>query len=89
MGNWHRNLFGGLEHTPDVSMEARLVVIERNCEGALPRDADVRWVEAVGLDQSVRRRGLAVMPPASADLLADTPGIRVLEPLGERLLKLA
>jgi hypothetical protein len=89
MGNWHRNLFRGLEHTPDVPMEARLVVIERNCESALPRDPDVRWVEAVGLDQSVRRRGLAVMPPASADLLADTPGIRVLKPLGERLLKLA
>jgi hypothetical protein len=86
MGNWHRNLFRGLDHTPDVPMDARLVVVERNCEGTLPRDADVRWMEAVGLDQTVRRRGVVVMAPANADLLADTPGIRVLRPLGERLV---
>ena len=52
----------------------------------LPRDADLRWLEAVGLDQSVRRRGLAVMAAAQADLLAGTPGIRVLKPLAARLV---
>ena len=72
---------------PTCRWTARLVVVERNCEGALPRDADLRWLEAVGLDQSVRRRGLAVMPPAAADLLAGTPGIRVLKPLGPRLVR--
>jgi hypothetical protein len=87
MGNWHRNLFRGLDHAPDVPMHARLVVIEGNFEAALPRDADVQWMEAVGLDRSVRRRGLAVMAPESADLLADTPGVRVLRPLGERLVR--
>ena len=87
MANWHRNLFRGLDHTPDVPMDARLVVVERNCERALPRDADLRWLEAVGLDQSVRRRGIAVMPPDQADLLAGTPGIRVLRPIGARLVK--
>ncbi len=86
MSNWHRNVFRGLDHTPDVPMDARLVVVERNCEGALPRDADLRWLEGVGLDQSVRRRGLAVMTAARADLLAGTPGIRVLKPLGARLV---
>jgi hypothetical protein len=86
MGNWHRNLFRGLDRTPEVPMDARLVVVERNCEGSMPRDADLRWMEAVGLDQSVRRRGLAVMAPANAELLAGTPGIRVLRPLGERLV---
>jgi hypothetical protein len=85
MGNWHRNVFRGLDQSPDVPMDARLVVVERDCEGALPRDAMVRWMETVGLDQSVRRRGLAIMPPAQADLLAGTPGIRVLKPLGARL----
>jgi hypothetical protein len=85
MGNWHRNLFRGLDHTPNVPMDARLVVVERGAEGSLPRDAIVRWLEAVGLDQSVRRRGIVVMHPAQADLLAETPGIRVLRPLAERL----
>ena len=88
MGNWHRNLFRGLDHTPDVPMDARLVVVERGAEGSLPRDAIVRWLEAVGLDQSVRRRGIAVMQPAQADLLAGTPGIRVLRPLGTSGLRL-
>ena len=87
MASWHRNLFRGLDHTPDVPMDARLVVVERNCERAMPRDADLRWLKAIGLDQSVRRRGLAVMPPAQADLLAGTPGIRVLKPLGPRLVR--
>ena len=86
MGNWHRNVFRGLDHTPDVPMDARLVVVERNCEASLPRDADLHWLEAVGLDQTVRRRGVAMMPPAQADLLAGTPGIRVLKPLGPRLV---
>lgn len=85
MGNWHRNVFRGLDHIPDVAMDARLVVVERGCEAAMPRDADLRWMEAVGLDQSVRRRGLAVMQRAAAELLGGTPGIRVLRPLGMRL----
>jgi hypothetical protein len=85
MGNWHRNVFRGLDHTPDVPMEARLVLVERGCEATMPRDADLRWLEAVGLDQSVRRRGLALLHPMQADMLAGTPGIRVLKPLGARL----
>ena len=85
MSNWHRNVFRGLDHTPDVGLDARLVLVERGCEGAMPRDADLRWLESIGLDQSVRRRGLAVMPPSAADMLSDTPGIRVLKPLGPRL----
>lgn len=89
MGNWHRNLFRGVDRTPDVQMDARLVVVERGTEGVLPRDAIVQWMEAAGLDQTVRRRGIAVMPPAVASLLAGTPGIRVLRPLGPRLTRAA
>jgi hypothetical protein len=85
MGNWHRNVFRGVDHTPDVPLDARLVLVERGCEGPLPRDANLHWLESVGLDQSVRRRGFAVMAPAQADLLSGTPGIRVLKPLGTRL----
>jgi hypothetical protein len=51
----------------------------------LPDHVSVRWMEAVGLDRSVPRRGLAVMPPATADPLVGTPGIRVLKPIGGRL----
>ncbi len=82
MGNWHRNLFARA-HTPDVSMDARLVVIEDG--GAPPSGVAVEWMDAVGLDRSVKRRGLAIAPPATADRLATAPGIRVLRPIGPRL----
>ena len=84
MGNWHRNLFA-MDHTPDVPMDARLVVVEDGGDPALPDRVTVQWMQAVGLDQSVRRRGLAVMSPATADRLAGTQGIRVLKPIGPRL----
>jgi hypothetical protein len=84
MGHWHRNLFGA-DHTPDVPMDARLMVVEDGIGPALPDRISVLWMEAVGLDRSVPRRGLAVMPPATADRLVGTPGIRVLKPIGTRL----
>ena len=84
MGHWHRNLFD-VEHTPDVPMEARLVIVEQGSGPALPDHVCVQWIEAVGLDRSVPWRGLAVMPPAKADRLVGTPGIRVLTPIGTRL----
>ena len=85
MNNWHRNVFACVEPTPDVPMDARLVVVEDGGGRVLPDQAPVRWMEAVGLDRSVPRRGLAVMPPATADRLVGTPGIRVLKPIGARL----
>jgi hypothetical protein len=86
MGNWHRNLFTGIEHSPDVPMDARLVVVDEGGGGAASLDGvALRWMEAVGLDRSVKRRGLAVAPPETADALVGAPGIRVLKPIGRRL----
>ena len=84
MNNWHRNLFA-LDHTPDVAMNMRLLVVDTDGAVALPADAPVTWMDAVGLDRSVPRRGLAVMPPATADHLAGIAGLRVLKPIGPRL----
>ena len=84
MGNWHRNLFS-IDHTPDVPMDARLVVVEDGAGSTLPEGVSVQWMEAVELDRSVPRRGLAVMSPAAAERLVGTPGLRVLRPLGPRL----
>src|SRR5437899_8520063 len=49
MGNWDRNLFVGVDHTPDVPVDARLVVVEDGTS-ALPDRLSVKWMEAVGLD---------------------------------------
>ena len=83
MDNWHRNVFAGVDRSPDVPMDARLVVAEDGAD--LPAGTPVQWMEAVSLDRSVARRGIAVMAPAAADGLAGRPGLRVLQPLGARL----
>ena len=54
MGNWHRNLFAR-DHTPDVPLEARLVVIEDGANAGVD-PAAVTWMNVVGLDKSVPRR---------------------------------
>jgi hypothetical protein len=84
MNNWRRNLFA-LDHTPDVPMEARLVVVETDGAAALPSDVSVTWMDAVGLDRSISRRGLAVMAPEAADRLAGVGDLRILKPIGPRL----
>ena len=84
MDNWHRNLFGR-DHTPDVPMDARLVVVDIDRDASAPAGVWVTWMDAVGLDRSVPRRGLAVMPPTFADRLAGTPRLRILKPIGPRL----
>lgn len=84
MDNWHRNLFAGVDHTPDVSGEARLVLVEDG-GSALPGHVLVQWMDAVGLDRSVKRRGLAVLLAAAADQLAGMRDVRVLKPIGPRL----
>jgi hypothetical protein len=82
MGNWHRNLFDR-DGTPEVPPDRRLVVAEDGA--AVPDGVPLAWMEAVGLDRTVPRRGLAVMSPATADPLVGRPGIRVLRPIGPRL----
>ena len=85
MNNWHRNVFDGVEHTPEVSMDSRLLVVEAEGRTALPGGVRVSWMTAVGLDRSVAQRGLAVVPDAAAHRFVGAPGVRVLKPLASRL----
>jgi len=86
MGNWHRNVLAGLDHTPDVGADQRLVVVEDGAAPAALGAIPVAWLDSVGLDRSVRRRGLAVVSAAAGDTLADLASVRVLRPLGPRLV---
>jgi hypothetical protein len=83
MNNWHRNLLSGIDQTPDVPMEGALVVVEEGGDVPIP----VRWMDSVGLDRSVRRRGLAVVASrVEAETLIGRPGVRVCKPLTRRLI---
>jgi hypothetical protein len=84
MNNWHRNVFAGIDATPDVPETGALVVVEDGADaGPLP----LRWMQPVGLDRSVARRALGVVDRlADAQGLVGRPGIRVCKPLTPRLL---
>jgi len=85
--NWQRNVLAGLENTPDVPMNAFLLIAEDGAEGGMPPGVTVHRVEAVGLDRSVVRRFIAVTDqPSVADRTIGKPGIRVLKPLTPRLV---
>jgi hypothetical protein len=69
MINWHRNLYSGLDATPEVAdgayllfIDARRAVAER--EIALPGGVRVHWLTLVGLDRTIPHRGIAVLDDA-------------------------
>lgn len=83
MNNWHRNLLSGIDETPDVPMQGALVIVEAGVDVPIP----VQWTESVGLDRSVKQRGIAaVASRASVETLVGKTGIRVCKPLTPRLL---
>ena len=83
MVNWHRNVYAGVVHTPDVAMDARLLVVEDGVTAPLP----LTWLTAVGLERSPSRRAIAVVPHAAdAESLIGQPGIRVCRPLTTRIV---
>jgi hypothetical protein len=83
MNNWHRNVLSGIDQTPDVPMEGALVVVEEGADMPIP----VQWAESIGLDRSVRRRGIAVVASrAEAETLIGRQGVRVCKPLTPRLV---
>jgi hypothetical protein len=83
MNNWHRNVLSGIDETPDVPVEGALVVVEEGAHVPIL----VQWTESIGLDRSVRRRGIAVVATrAEAEPLTGSPGVRVCKPLTPRLV---
>lgn len=87
MPNWHRNLFTGLEHTPDVRMDQWLAVIEDGVPASRCVDMlDMHWLEAMGLDGSVTRRAIAVVDMSFiATSFATAEGVRMCRPLMPRI----
>src|SRR2546428_12664750 len=79
MANWHRNVFRGVDHTPDVPVDARLLVMEADGGSAVPDRGPGKWMEAAGLDRRVPRRGIAGAAPARRGRLGGGPSTRPVE----------
>ena len=84
--NWHRNLYAGVENTPDVPMDAHLFVADADASLPASLAAAMTWLESVGLDRTASRRGMAVL--ASGKLAAShfgNGGLRIYKPITPRI----
>ncbi len=84
--NWHRNLYAGIDATPDVVMDAHLIVAEADARLPAPLASVVTWLEPAGLDRSAGRRGIAVLAPGRlAAAHFGHPGLRIFKPITPRI----
>ena len=74
--NWTRNAYAGIDNTPDVPLDAHLLVADAGAKLPASLAANVTWLENVGLDAQPLRtaqQGLGVDAlPKEAEL--DLPG---------------
>ena len=86
MNNWSRNIFNGVLKTPDVPLDAHLILIEDGAHA--PQGISVTWLDPVGLDKSVQRRAIGVCHSViKARNISITQGIRLLNPLTPRMMR--
>jgi hypothetical protein len=84
--NWHRNLFAGIDHTPEVAPEAHLLVCGADARLPAPYAGSVTWLESAGLDRSAQRCGIAVVPAGGLTArLFGLPAVRIFRPISPRI----
>ena len=93
MTNWSRRLFDGVAESPPVGPDELLAVIDRDAD--LPADIEItrlsgldwetvsQYRNAVALDASISRRGLAVIPKSRAKEFTGIDGVCLFRPLTE------
>jgi len=83
--DFHRNLADGAE-MPAVAVEEALVVVDPPATGRDVPGVDLRWWNVVGLEQTVPRRAIGIVPRATGEALAreSVAGISVYAPVFER-----
>jgi len=92
MINWHRNLYSGLDATPEVANDAYLLFIDAKREVAereiaVPAGVHIHWLTLVGLDRTIPDRGIAVLDDAQ-DMLSIAKAdsrIKVFRPITRKI----
>lgn len=92
MINWHRNLYDGLDATPEVANGAYLLFVDEQRdiaerEIALPPGVPIHWLNLVGLDRTIPYRGIAVLedPDAMLAIARVDPRVKVFRPITEKI----
>jgi hypothetical protein len=84
--NWYRNLFAGIDHTPEVPPDSHLLMLEGNAKVPPPYADTVTWLESAGLDRTAERRGIAIVPPGHLTArLFGLSGVRLFQPISPRI----
>ena len=86
--NWHRNLLDGLDETPEVPMDAYLLLLRSARDVTLPAGIEVDRLRGVGLDGTITECGLAVLWRLGSSLLDLASGderVRVFRPITEKI----
>jgi hypothetical protein len=73
MIRWRRNLYRGLDATPEVADDAYLLFIDEQRdvaerEIAVPPGVRIHWLTLIGLDRTIPHRGIAVLDDAQGML---------------------
>lgn len=84
--NWYRNLFAGIDRTPEVPADAHLMMCEADARLPEPYAPSVTWLDSVGLDRSTERRGIAIVPAGALTAgLFGLAGVRIFKPISPRI----
>jgi hypothetical protein len=84
--NWHRNLYAGIDATPDVAPDAHLLLAEGVTSLPAPLTSALTWLHSVGLDRTAERRGIAVLPPGRLTAAHfGHAGLRIYKPITPRI----
>jgi hypothetical protein len=79
MTNWHRNLFRGMDMMPEVAEGQTLALLADGAAVPEPFAARVSWVDNVGLDGSIPRRGVLILD--AGESMAGLDGVVLYKPI--------
>jgi hypothetical protein len=84
--NWHRNLFAGINRTPEVKVDEHLIVADDGAKLPAAVANAMTWLEPAGLDRTAGRRGIAVLAAGKLTAgLFDLAGARLYRPISPRI----
>ena len=92
MINWHRNLYDGLDATPEVAEGSYLLFVDEKREIAereiaLPSGVNIHWLNLVGLDRTIPHRGIAVLaePNPMLAIAKTDKRVKVFKPITQKI----
>lgn len=86
--NWVRNVFSGLDQTPDVQIGEHVLLAD---EGAkIPTEWQMHWLSVEGLDRTAKARGMVIVGEGRrvqslTASMFNMPGLRIFKPITPRI----